>query len=93
MFNNLDVNTLGQQVRKLETDFISGCGTLMSKYVRTDLYEDINTIYAYLESKHISGEFDSMGREKPFFNIVLASRNIWFRATDLDRKNIILSNK
>ena len=62
----------------------------MSKYVRTDLYEDINTIYAYLESKHISGEFDSMGREKPFFNIVLASRNIWFRATDIDRKNIII---
>jgi len=90
MFNNLDVNTLGQQVRQLETDFTSGGGTLMSKYVRTDLYEDINTIYAYLESKHISGEFDSMGREKPFFNIVLASRNIWFRATDLDRKNIIL---
>ncbi len=90
MFNNLDVNTLGQQVRKLETDFTTGGGTLMSKYVRTDLYEDINTIYAYLESKHISGGYDSMGREKPFFNIVLASRNIWFRATDLDRKNMIL---
>lgn len=85
-----DTNSLGQRVRILETEFTSGGGTLMSKYVRTDLYEDINTIYAYLESKHISGEFDSMGREKPFFNIVLASRNIWFRATDIDRRNIIL---
>lgn len=86
----MEEDTLAQKVRKLETDFISGGGTLMSKYVRTDLYEDINTIYAYLESKHISGEFDSLGREKPFFNIVLASRNIWFRATDIDRKNMIL---
>ena len=83
-------DTIGQLVQKLERDFTSGGGTLMSKYVRTDLYEDINTIYAYLESKHISGEFDSLGREKPFFNIVLASRNIWFRATDIDRKNIVL---
>jgi len=83
-------DTIGQLVRKLEQEFTSGNGTLMSKYVRTDLYEDINGIYAYLESKHISGEFDSMGREKPFFNIVLASRNIWFRATDIDRKNIVL---
>jgi len=83
-------DTIGQLVRKLEQEFTSGNGTLISKYVRTDLYEDINTIYAYLESKHISGEFDSLGREKPFFNIVLASRNIWFRATDIDRKNIVL---
>lgn len=82
--------TIGEIVRQLERDFTSGGGTQMSKYVRTDLYEDINTIYAYLESKHISGEFDSLGREKPFFNIVLASRNIWFRATDIDRKNIVL---
>lgn len=85
-----DNNTIGEIVLKLERDFTSGGGTLMSKYVRTDLFEDISTIYAYLESKHISGEFDSLGREKPFFNIVLASRNIWFRATDLDRKNIVL---
>lgn len=83
-------DTIGELVRKLERDFTSGNGTLMSKYVTTDLYEDINTIYAYLESKHISGEFDTLGREKPFFNIVLASRNIWFRATDIDRKNMLL---
>lgn len=86
----IENQSIPQIVRRLETDFISGGGTLMSKYVRTDLYTDINTIYAYLESKHISGEFDSLGREKPFFNIVLASRNIWYRATDVDRKNMIL---
>jgi hypothetical protein len=80
--------TLGEKVREIEQDFISGTGTLMSEHVRTDLYNDINQIYAYLASKHISGEYDSMGREKPFFNIVLAARNVWFRATDIDRKNI-----
>lgn len=83
--------SVGQIVRKLEEDFISGTGTLMSKYVTTDLYTDINKIYAYLESKHITGESDSLGREKPFFNIVIGSRNIWFRATDIDRKNIMLT--
>ena len=81
--------SIPELVRKLETDFVSGNGTQMSEYVRTDLYTDINKIYAYLESKHISGETDSIGREKPFFNIVLAARNVWFRATDIDRKNIM----
>lgn len=81
-------NSVGELVRTLEQDFISGTGTLMSKYVRTDLYDDINKIYAYLESKHVSGDKDSLGRDKPFFNIVTAARNIWFRATDIDRKNI-----
>jgi len=83
-------DSLGVIVRKLEQDFISNTGTLMSKYVRTDLYEDINKIYAYLESKHTTGEVDSMNRDKPFFNIVLAARNVWFRATDIDRKDIKL---
>jgi hypothetical protein len=80
--------TVGELVRRLETEFTSGGGTLMSKYVTTDLYEDINKVYAYLNSKHISGETDSLGREKPFFNIVLAARNIYYRATDIDRKDI-----
>ena len=83
-----DNNRICEMVRELETNFISGTGTLMSKYVTTDLYEDINKIYAYLNSKHLSGEVDSQGREKPFFNIVLSSRNIYYRATDIDRKNI-----
>jgi hypothetical protein len=81
---------VGQLVREMETAFISGGGTLTSKYVTSDLYDDINKIYAYLESKHWSGETDSLNREKPFFNIVLAARNIYYRATDIDRKNITI---
>lgn len=78
---------VGALVRKAESDFTSG-ETTVSKYVQFSLHEDINKIYAYLESKHVSGKEDSKGRLKPFFNIVLAARNIWYRATDLDRKNV-----
>lgn len=78
---------IGELVRKAENDFTSAT-THISKYVDLSLYEDISRIYAYLESKHTSGDTDSMGREKPFFNIVLAARNVWYRATDIDRKNV-----
>ena len=61
-----------------------------SKYVTSSMREDIEKTEAYLNSKHISGATDYMGREKPFFNIVTAARNIWYRATDIDRKNIII---
>jgi hypothetical protein len=81
-------NDIGALVREMETAFISGGGTLTSKYVTSDLYDDINKIYAYLESKHWSGEQDSLGREKPFFNIVKSAVNVYYRATDLDRKHI-----
>ena len=80
--------SIAEKVKEIEQSYIGGTGTLMSKYVTTDLYDDINKIYAYLASKHVSGETDSLGREKPFFNIVVASRNIYYRATDIDRKNI-----
>jgi hypothetical protein len=79
---------VGELVREMETAFTSGSGVQTSKYVHVDLYEDINKIYAYLESKHTFGDTDSLGREKPFFNISKAARNIHYRATDIDRKNI-----
>ncbi|MCP3684617.1 MAG: hypothetical protein GY861_18275 [bacterium] len=82
-----DTHKLLGLVRKAETDWISG-ETQYSEFVSGSLYDDINKIEAYLNSKHTSGESDSLGREKPFFNIVLAKRNIWYRATDVDRKNI-----
>lgn len=74
-------------VRQMEQQYINGT-TSISKYVEFDQYENINKIEAYLNSRHISGEEDSMGRPKPFFNIVTAAVNIWYRATDIDRKNI-----
>lgn len=78
---------IGQLVRRLEDNYINGT-TMISKYVTKSMYDDLQKIDAYLNSKHTSGETDSLGREKPFFNIVTAAVNIWYRATDLDRKDI-----
>jgi len=86
-------NGVAQLVRKQEQDYISNTPTYISKYVSFDLYENLNKIEAYINSKHVSGETDSLGRPKPFFNIVRAARNIWYRATDLDRKNFRIKSK
>jgi hypothetical protein len=83
----LSVNPVGALVRRLEQDYISG-DVKTSKYVIQNPYEDVSTIDAYLNSTHTSGKFDSLEREKPFFNIVIAARNLWYRLTDLDRKNV-----
>jgi hypothetical protein len=83
----MEKNNVAELVRRNEQDFISG-NTTLSKYVDFSLSETLNTIDAYLNSKHISGSTDSLGREKPFFNISTAAANIWQRATDIDRRNI-----
>lgn len=74
-------------VRDAEQNYVQG-STLISEYVDFDMHKTLETIDAYLNSKHISGPQDSLGRDKPFFNIVTAAANIWYRATDLDRKDI-----
>lgn len=79
--------SIGALIRKLESDYINGT-THISKYVNFSQYENIEKIDAYLNSKHISGDTDSQGREKPFFNIVTGAVNVWYRATDIDRKDI-----
>jgi hypothetical protein len=79
--------TIPALVRRLERNYITGT-TKIGKYVEKSMYETLERIEAYLNSKHISGDKDSKGRDKPFFNIVTASVNIWFRATDIDTKNI-----
>ncbi len=81
------MQSVGELIRKSEDDFING-QTQMSKYVSWSMHDALERIEAYLNSKHITGPTDSLGRDKPFFNIVTAIVNIWFRATDLDRKNI-----
>ena len=80
-------SSIGEIVRKAERDYIGGVTTI-SKYVEFSLEENTNKIDAYINSKPVSGDVDSMGREKPFFNIVTGAVNIWYRATDIDRKNI-----
>ena len=80
-------NSVANIIRKAEADFSSG-STQISEYVSFSLKETLDTIEAYIGSKHISGPTDTLGREKPFFNIVSAAKNIWLRATDIDRKNV-----
>src|ERR1700712_5519568 len=74
-------------VRDAERNYLSGNVTL-GKYVEWSMHDTIATIDAYLNSKHTSGPTDALGRDKPFFNIVTAAVNIWYRATDIDRKDI-----
>jgi len=85
--------TIAELVQTAENDYKNGSASL-GKYVDFSMHETIEHIFAYINSKHLSGIEDSQGREKPFYNIITAIRNIWFRATDIDRKNIrIKTNK
>lgn len=80
--------TICELVRVAERLYTSGTPTTISKYVEYSLFDNNNKIDAYINSKFTSGDKDSLGRDKPFFNIVLSTRNIWYRATDIDRKNL-----
>jgi hypothetical protein len=79
--------TLHETIREAEDNYLHGY-VQIGEYVEWDMHNTLETIDAYLNSKHISGEVDSLGRDKPFFNIVTAAANIWYRATDIDRKDI-----
>ena len=77
----------GSLIREMEDNYVNG-ETVIGKYVTFSQYDNLEKIDAYINSKHTSGLLDSLGREKPFFNIVTGAVNIWYRATDIDRKNI-----
>lgn len=81
------MKTICEIVREAESNYV-GNSIKLGEYVDFDMHDTIEQIDAYSNSKHINGETDSLGREKPFFDIVTAATNIWYRATDLDRKNI-----
>lgn len=83
----MNKTNLAEVIREAEDNYLNGT-VQMSEYVDWDMHNTIERIDAYLNSRHTSGDKDSMGRDKPFFNIVTAAVNIWYRATDLDRKNI-----
>lgn len=83
MFENETIQSI---VRRAEHNYLYRT-VIQGKYVTFQMHDTIETIDAYLNSKHITGLTDSLGREKPFFNIVTAATNIWYRATDLNRKD------
>jgi len=81
------MESLHELVRKAETNYLAGTVKL-GEHVDWSMHDTVERIYAYLNSKHISGATDSLKRPKPFFNIVTAAVNVWYRATDIDRKDI-----
>jgi hypothetical protein len=83
----MEKETIPEIIRKAEQNYSTGT-TRIGEFVDWSMHDTVERVMAYLNSKHTSGEKDSLGREKPFFNIVTAAVNIWYRATDLDRKDI-----
>jgi hypothetical protein len=51
-------------------------------------YQTLRMIELYDASRFTSGPTDSLGREKPFYNIVTFRKNVATRATDLDTKDV-----
>ena len=76
-------------VTNAKQNFLYG-STKLGDYVNFSMHGVVEKITAYINSKHISGDKDSLGRDKPFFNIITAAVNIWYRATDIDRKDIVI---
>lgn len=85
----MEIKSVHEFVRQLEKNDKFGT-TIYSKYVQFSMREDIDTTEAYINSRFTTGPKDNLGRDKPFYNIVVAARNIWYRATDIDRKNIFI---
>lgn len=49
-------------VREQESNYVEGTANI-SKYVDFNMYEVVNTIDAYMNSVHLSGSKDALGRE------------------------------
>lgn len=81
------IESIHEIIRTAENNYLNNT-IKIGKYVNWSHHDTIEKIDAYLNSIHTSGDLDSLGREKPFFNIVTAASNIWYRATDIDRKDI-----
>ena len=82
-------DTIPEIVRKAELNYETG-QTQLGEFVSFSHRDTVEKIIAYLNSKHTSGDKDSLNRDKPFFNIITAAVNIWYRATDIDRKDITI---
>lgn len=74
-------------VRRAEANYISGT-VLLGEHVQWSLRDTVERIFAYLNNRHITGDKDSLGRDKPFFNIVTGAVNVWYKATEIDRKDV-----
>ena len=85
----MDKTDIFEVVRSAEMNLLRG-SVKIGEHVTFSMNDTVEKIIAYTSSKHTTGEKDSLGRDKPFFNIVIAAENIWYKATDIDRKDIII---
>jgi hypothetical protein len=60
----------------------------IAKGYQLSQHQTLRTIDFYHNSQLLTGNSDSLGREKPFYNIVKFRVNIATRQTDLDTKDV-----
>lgn len=77
-------------IKQIEEEYISRPITIVDGYDFLQ-YETLRKCELYSNSKFVSGDKDSLGRKKRFFNIVNGKKDIAKRATDLDTKDIKLT--
>lgn len=83
------MKTIGELVKIAESNDRNGEITI-SRYVKQNMRAEIDRTEAYYNSQFLSGDTDADGRPKPFVNICYPAVNIWYRATDIDSKNLVI---
>jgi hypothetical protein len=81
------VKSIYEFVRKQRDEYRSNQITITDGYDFSQ-YETLRTVELYDNDRFLSGSTDSLGREKPFYNIVSFRKNVATRATDLDTKDV-----
>lgn len=81
------VKPLHSVIEQQIDNYISEKVTITDAY-QFSQYQTIQQIENFMHSKFTSGQEDSRGNPKPFFNITKGKVNIAIRATDIDRKDI-----
>lgn len=71
------------------SDYISKRVSVTDVYEHSQ-YQTLQQVENFIHSRFGSGQLDSRGNPKPFFNITVGKRNIAVRATDIDRKDITM---
>jgi hypothetical protein len=74
-------------VRQQRDDYRSQSVTIAEGYDFSQ-YETLRTIELYHNSRFSTGNKDTLGREKPFYNISKFRVNVATRATDLDTRDV-----
>ncbi len=86
------METIFTFVAKQRDEYRSNTITITEGYDFSQ-YETLRTIELYDNDRFVTGNKDSLDREKPFFNIVSFRKNVAIRATDLDTKDVHIESE